>query len=116
MWQAQSWLGRYRVQDDAAAKRLWLEYLHSTVIELFQRDVWRVALKSVSWKTGSDVTDEASMRYPESSPPSFCYDGLSNLFHDRQRDLSHTRPHLVAGNKIRSASMNLVLCRVLSLT
>ncbi|KAG6978004.1 hypothetical protein FocnCong_v021628 [Fusarium oxysporum f. sp. conglutinans] len=105
MWQAQSWLGRYRVQDDAAAKRLWLEYLHSTVIELFQRDVWRVALKSVSWKTGSDVTDEASMRYPESSPPSFCYDGLSNLFHDRQRDLSHTRPHLVAGNKIRSTSM-----------
>ncbi|WKT53947.1 hypothetical protein QSH57_004531 [Fusarium oxysporum f. sp. vasinfectum] len=105
MWQAQSWLGRYRVQDDAAAKRLWLEYLHSTVIELFQRDVWRVALKSVSWKTGSDMTDEASMRYPESSPPSFCYDGLSNLFHDRQRDVSHTRPHLIAGNKIRSTSM-----------
>ncbi|EWZ28354.1 hypothetical protein FOZG_17921 [Fusarium oxysporum Fo47] len=105
MWQAQSWLGRYRVQDDAVAKRLWLEYLHSTVIELFQRDVWRVALKSVSWKTGSDVTDEASMKYPESSPPSFCYDGLSNLFHDRQRDVSHTRPHLVAGNKIRSTSM-----------
>ncbi|KAF6517692.1 hypothetical protein HZS61_003253 [Fusarium oxysporum f. sp. conglutinans] len=105
MWQAQSWLGRYRVQDDVVAKRLWLEYLHSTVIELFQRDVWRVALKSVSWKTGSDVTDEASMKYPESSPPSFCYDGLSNLFHDRQRDVSHTRPHLVAGNKIRSTSM-----------
>ncbi|KAH7220405.1 uncharacterized protein BKA55DRAFT_697460 [Fusarium redolens] len=105
MWQAQSWLGRYRVQDDAAAKRLWLEYLHSTVIELFQRDVWRVALKSISWKTGSDVTDEASMSYPVSSPPSLCYDGLSNLFHDRQRDVSHTRPHLVAGNKIRSTSM-----------
>ncbi|KAG7403106.1 hypothetical protein Forpi1262_v018817 [Fusarium oxysporum f. sp. raphani] len=105
MWQAQSWLGRYRVQDDGAAKRLWLEYLHSTVIELFQRDVWRAALRSVSWKTGSDVTDEASMRYPESSPPSFCYDTLSDLFHDRQHDTSHTRPHLVAGNKIRSTSM-----------
>ncbi|KAM5510100.1 hypothetical protein FOXYSP1_13066 [Fusarium oxysporum f. sp. phaseoli] len=75
------------------------------LIELFQRDVWRVALKSVSWKTGSDVTDEASMKYPESSPLSFCYDGLSNLFHDRQRDVSYMRPHLVAGNKIRSISM-----------
>lgn len=105
MWQAQSWAGRYQVQCDAAARGLWLEYLHSTVIELFQRDVWRTALKSVSWKTGSDVTDEALMRYPGSSPPSFCYDELSELFHDRQTDVSHTRPHLVAGNKVRSTSM-----------
>ncbi|KAM5520412.1 hypothetical protein FOXYSP1_14302 [Fusarium oxysporum f. sp. phaseoli] len=77
----------------------------NNVIKLFQQDIWHMALKSISWKTGSDVTDKASMKYPESSPPSFYYDRLSNLFHDRQRDMSHTRPHLIAGNKIRSTSM-----------
>ncbi|KAI8647970.1 hypothetical protein NCS56_01549800 [Fusarium sp. Ph1] len=105
MWQAQSWAGRYQVHENVVARRLWLEYLHSTAIELFQRDVWRAALKSTKWKTGSDVTDEAMIRHPESSPPAFCYDGLSDLFHDRQRDIDHTRPHLVTGNKLRSTNV-----------
>ncbi|KAM6508532.1 hypothetical protein FALCPG4_018372 [Fusarium falciforme] len=105
MWQAQSWAGRYQVHENVVARRLWLEYLHSTVIELFQRDVWRAALKSTKWKTGSDVTDEAMIKHPESSPPAFCYDGLSDLFHDRQRDIDHTRPHLVTGNKLRSTNV-----------
>ncbi|EWY79586.1 hypothetical protein FOYG_17280 [Fusarium oxysporum NRRL 32931] len=105
MWQAQSWAGRYQVRENVVARRLWLEYLHSTAIELFQRDVWRAALKSTKWKTGSDVTDEAMIRYPGSSPPAFCYDGLSDLFHDRQRDIDHTRPHLVTGNRLRSTNV-----------
>lgn len=102
MWQAQSWTGRYQVRENIAARRLWLKYLHSTVIELFQRDVWRAALKSTRWKTGSDITDEAAIRYPGSSPPIFCYDEMSTLFHDHQHDLNHTRPHLITGSRLRS--------------
>ncbi|KAJ4177995.1 hypothetical protein NW767_014965 [Fusarium falciforme] len=45
------------------------------------------------------------IKHPESSPPAFCYDGLSDLFHDRQRDIDHTRPHLVTGNKLRSTNV-----------
>lgn len=105
MWQAQNWTGRYQVRDNVMARRLWLEYLHSTVIELFQRDVWCAALKSTKWKTGSDVTDEAVIRYPGPSPPTFCYDEMSSLFHDRQYDVHHTRPHLITGNKLRSTSV-----------
>lgn len=105
MWQAQSWTGRYQIRENVAARRLWLEYLHSTVIELFQRDVWRAALKSTKWKTGSDVTDEAAIRYPGSSRPIFCYDEMSTLFHDHQHNLNHTRPHLITGNRLRSTSV-----------
>ncbi|KAH6975809.1 hypothetical protein EDB80DRAFT_783899 [Ilyonectria destructans] len=105
VWQAQSWVERYQVRENLEARRLWLEYLHSTVVELFQRDVWRTALKSTKWKTGSDVTDEAVRKYPDSKPPPYCHDGLSDLFHDRQRDMSHTQPHFLTGNKLRSTSV-----------
>lgn len=105
MWQAQSWVDRFSVMERGAAKSVWLEYLHSTVLELFQRDVWRAALKSTKWKTGSDITDEAATRHPDNNPPDFCFDGLQYLFHDRQRDVSHTRPHFVIGNKLRSTEV-----------
>lgn len=47
IWQAGNWATQYNVQGDPAACDAWLEYLHTTVIAAFDRDVWGHALKSV---------------------------------------------------------------------
>ncbi|KAH6960098.1 hypothetical protein BKA56DRAFT_190504 [Ilyonectria sp. MPI-CAGE-AT-0026] len=113
MWQAQKWAQRYSVRDLPTNRCIWLEYLYSTVIELFQCDVWRAAEKSLEWKTGSDLTDEAAARFSKANPPSYCYDVLQNSFHDRRRSVSHTRPHLLVGNKIRSLNVWDLVCDLL---
>ncbi|KAH6983930.1 hypothetical protein EDB80DRAFT_824387, partial [Ilyonectria destructans] len=113
MWQAQKWAQRYSVRELPTNRCIWVEYLYSTVIELFQCDVCRAAEKSLEWKTGSDLTDEAAARFSKANPPSYCYDVLQNSFHDRRRNVSHTRPHLLVGNKIRSLNMWDLVCDLL---
>jgi hypothetical protein len=60
MWQAQKWPQQYCVRQLQENRGVWLEYLYSTVIKLFQYDVWRAARKSLDWKSGLDLMDEAA--------------------------------------------------------
>ncbi|EWY79585.1 hypothetical protein FOYG_17279 [Fusarium oxysporum NRRL 32931] len=113
MWQAQQWAQRYSVRESPINRCIWLEYLYSTVIELFQCDVWRAAEKSFGWKTGSDLTDEAAAQFSVARPPPYCYDVLQRSFHDRRRNISHTRPHLLVGNKVRSSRVWDLVCDLL---
>ncbi|RSL79397.1 hypothetical protein CEP52_017529 [Fusarium oligoseptatum] len=113
MWQAQKWAQLYSVRELPANRSIWLEYLYSTVIELFQCDVWRATEKSLEWTTGSDLTEEAAARFPKANPPAYCYEVLQDLFHDRCRNVSHTRLHLLVGNKIRSLNVWNLVCDLL---
>ncbi|SPJ91963.1 uncharacterized protein FTOL_13617 [Fusarium torulosum] len=87
MWQAQKWAQQYSVRQSQGNRSIWLEYLHSTVIELFH---------------GSDLMDEAAARYSATEPPPYCYDVLQRSFHDRCHNVTHTRPYFLTGNKVRS--------------
>ncbi|KAH6952333.1 hypothetical protein BKA56DRAFT_682243 [Ilyonectria sp. MPI-CAGE-AT-0026] len=113
MWQAQQWAQRYSVRQLSKNRCVWLEYLYSTVIELFQCDVWRAARKTLDWKSGSDLTDEAAARYSATQPPLYCYDVLQSSFHDRRRNISHTGPHFLTGNKVRSPHVWDLVCDLL---
>ncbi|RYC77426.1 hypothetical protein BFJ63_vAg19700, partial [Fusarium oxysporum f. sp. narcissi] len=84
-----------------------------TVIELFQCDVWSEAVKSLDWTTGSDLNEKAATEFSKSDPPDYCYDVLQDLFHDRRRSISHTRPYLLTGNKVRSLDIWDLVCDLL---
>ncbi|KAG6996147.1 hypothetical protein FocnCong_v015121 [Fusarium oxysporum f. sp. conglutinans] len=110
MWQANKWVKQYSVRKSQRNRNIWFEYLSNTVIELFQSEVWRAARKSLDWKSGSDLTDEAAASYPADQPPPYCYDALASSFHDRRRNVNHTRPYFLTGNKIRSSSVWDLVC------
>jgi hypothetical protein len=110
MWQANKWVKQYSVRKSRRNRNIWFEYLSNTVIELFQSEVWRAARKSLDWKSGSDLTDEAAASYPADQPPPYCYDALASSFHDRRRNVNHTRPYFLTGNKIRSSSVWDLVC------
>ncbi|KAH6957666.1 hypothetical protein BKA56DRAFT_563009 [Ilyonectria sp. MPI-CAGE-AT-0026] len=113
MWQAQRWAQQYSVRQSPENRCVWLEYLHSTVIESFQCDVWRAARKSLDWKSGSDLTDEAAAQYSAIQPPPYCYDILQSCFHDRRRNINHTRPYFLTGNKLRFPHVWDLVCDLL---
>ncbi|KAF9776909.1 hypothetical protein IL306_004841 [Fusarium sp. DS 682] len=113
LWQAQKWSKQYSVRQLQGNRRVWLEYLQSTVIELFQCDVWHAARKSLDWKSGSDLMEEAASRYPATEPPPYCYDVLQRSFYDRRRNITHTRPYLLTGNKVRSPHVWDLVCDLL---
>jgi hypothetical protein len=113
MWQAYKWAQHYSVRERPVNRGIWLEYLYSTVIELFQCDVWSEAVKSLDWTTGSDLNEKAVTEFSKTNPPDYCYDVLQDLFHDRRRSISHTRPHLLAGNKVRSLDIWDLVCDLL---
>ncbi|RYC80333.1 hypothetical protein BFJ63_vAg16776 [Fusarium oxysporum f. sp. narcissi] len=113
LWQAQKWAKQYSVRQLQGNRRVWLEYLHCTVIELFQCDVWHAARKSLDWKSGSDLMEEAASRYPATEPPPYCYDVLQRSFYDRRRNITHTRPYLLTGNKVRSPHVWDLVCDLL---
>ncbi|KAH8654364.1 hypothetical protein BGZ61DRAFT_295069, partial [Ilyonectria robusta] len=113
MWQAHKWAQQYSVRQLPKNRCVWLEYLCSTVIELFQCDMWRAARKSLDWKGGSDLTDEAAAQYSATQPPPYCYDVLQSSFHDRRRNINHTRPHFLTGNKIRFPHVWDLVCDLL---
>ncbi|KJZ70814.1 hypothetical protein HIM_09773 [Hirsutella minnesotensis 3608] len=109
MWQAQTWFGKFEVAAHAPIRRIWLDYLLCTVIDLFQRDVWREARKTYNWeRDGNDaraqraakpeMTKEAGDTFPEDNPPVFCAEVMDGLFIDRARDLHRAMPHLCTGN------------------
>jgi hypothetical protein len=110
MWQANKWVKQYSVRKSRRNRNIWFEYLSNTVIELFQSEVWRAARKSLDWKSSSDLTDEAAASYPADQPPPYCYDALASSFHDRRRNVNHTRPYFLTGNKIRSSSVWDLVC------
>jgi hypothetical protein len=109
MLQASGLARSYEVARSRDARRSWLEYLHAIILEQFDRDVWKEAHKTFGWNSGADMTDETRLKYPEHKPPIYCYEAMRTLFHDRAADVSHTRPHLISGNKIRTASVRAVL-------
>jgi hypothetical protein len=113
MWQAHKWAQHYSVRERPVNRGIWLEYLYSAVIELFQCDVWSEAVKSLEWTTGSDLNDKAGTEFSRTNPPDYCYDVLQDLFHDRRRSLSNTRPHLLVGNKVRSLDTWDLVCDLL---
>ncbi|KAH6949601.1 hypothetical protein DER45DRAFT_588433 [Fusarium avenaceum] len=113
MWQAHKWAQHYSVRERPINRRIWLEYLYSTVIELFQCDVWYEAVESLEWTTGSDLNEKAATKFSKTNPQSFVTMFLQDLFHDRRRSLSHTRPHLLTGNKIRSLDIWSLVCDLL---
>jgi hypothetical protein len=113
MWQAYKWAQHYSVRERPVNRGIWLEYLYSTVIELFQCDVWAEAVKSLDWTTGSDLNEKAATEFSKSDPPDYCYDVLQDLFHDRRRSISHTRPYLLTGNKVRSLDIWDLVCDLL---
>ncbi|KAM6513506.1 hypothetical protein FALCPG4_015914 [Fusarium falciforme] len=43
----------------------------------------------------------------------YFYDVLQSSFHDRRRNISHTRPHLLVGNKVRSLHEWGLICDLL---
>ncbi|KAH7191241.1 hypothetical protein DER44DRAFT_815737 [Fusarium oxysporum] len=103
MWQAHKWAQHYSVRERPVNRDIWLEYLYSAVVELFQCD----------WTTGSDLNDKAGTEFSKTNPPDYCYDVLQDLFHDRRRSLSNTRPHLLVGNKVRSLDTWDLVCDLL---
>lgn len=113
MWQAQKWAQQYSVRQSQGNRSIWLEYLHSTVIELFQCDMWLAARKNLDWKSGSDLMDEAAARYSATEPPPYCYDVLQRSFHDRCHNVTHTRPYFLTGNKVRSPHVWDLVCDLL---
>ncbi|KAF4993207.1 hypothetical protein FDECE_13485 [Fusarium decemcellulare] len=113
MWQAHRWAQRYSIREVPTNRLIRLEYLYNTVVELFQCDVWREAEKSLEWVAGSDLMGHAAAKFPKTNPPEYCYDVLQDLFHDRRLNLSHTRPHLLTGNKIRSLDISDLVCDLL---
>ncbi|KAJ4216002.1 hypothetical protein NW757_014678 [Fusarium falciforme] len=99
---------------DSHKNKIWQPYAAATAAAtLSQCDVWRVAEKSLEWNTGSDLTDEAAVRFSKANPPSYSYDVLQSSFHDRRRNISHTRPHLLVGNKVRSLHEWGLICDLL---
>jgi hypothetical protein len=48
MWQAYKWAQHYSVRERPVNRGIWLKYLYSTVIELFQCDVYSEAVKSLN--------------------------------------------------------------------
>lgn len=58
MWQAQH--QRYSVRQLSKNRCVWLGYVYSTVIELFQCGVWRAARKTLDCKGGSPRRDCAN--------------------------------------------------------
>ncbi|KAF5627601.1 hypothetical protein F25303_10754 [Fusarium sp. NRRL 25303] len=86
---------------------------YNTVIELFQCGIWSEAVKSLDWTIGSDLNKKAATKFSKSNPPDYCYDILQDLFHDRRRSISHTRPYLLIGNKIHSLDIWDLVCDLL---
>ena len=99
--QAERWLSSFQVARSGRLTALWLEYLHTMVLEEFRSDVWAEVHRSLEWSTSQDFSDRARLSHPPGQPPPFCHDGLATLFTDHAEGIGNTRPHYITGNRLR---------------
>lgn len=103
IWRAAQWLEDHDIHAPGPVgdqrRQLWLEYLHSTVLEQFDRNVWLEPRKYAE-RVVPNITQAVLKRYGPNQPPVFAYRPMHRLFRDQKKGLQETHPHFVIGNRL----------------